>query len=507
MSLQPVLVVGGGIAGLVAALTLKKKNPQLPVVIVERADAPGGLLQSKDYGEYGRFDMGAHMWHETGLAELDEWLLGLLPRQDWTTPDGFVRERPGMYANGTLQTNAAFIDLRNLPHDHYKACMGDLMAHLNTAYAQSEPEVEDSAYEYLLRRFGATITRTVMAPAIEKVFDRPLIQLHPMALSFFNLGKVLAFDASIVHDLLQSDVLRQRFGYSDQTQLPKTLVEGRRLFYPKHGGMQRLIDALVDQLKQLGVEIWTDAAVSAVTYAHGRIAQVTIDRQSLNGHNRHHREMLAPAHVVWSAGVHPLCSLLGLNLEVDYFDRAPKTVLVNLLLEKPVAAGQQLFYVYCTEPGFATYRVVNYPAFCPDAIRDAGYPMTVELFLPELQTHDHQAVAAQAIDELRRMGMVGADTSVRFSAVEVLKQGFPLPSMTNINLTECRRQRINSLGLANLTMIGILAEPQLFFQPDVIRDTYRKLVDFVDPAPHAFSAGMHDAEPTQTDSGYAPSWA
>jgi hypothetical protein len=196
---------------------------------------------------------------------------------------------------------------------------------------------------------------------------------------------------------------------------------------------------------------------------------------------------------------------LGLNREVDYFDRAQKTVLVNLLLDKPIVKGQPLFYVYNTEPGFATYRVVNYPAFCPDAIGNNGYPLTVELFLPEDQTHHLDAVSNRAVDELKKMGLVAEQTETNFSAVEVLPSGFPLPSMTNIGLTTCRRDRVNAQGLKNLSTIGILSEDNLFFQSDVIKDTYKKICALNVSSAQSIQPVTASAEPT--DSGYTPSWA
>lgn len=477
-SKPPWVVVGGGIAGIVAALTLKEERPMDRVILIECLPHIGGLLRSFDYGQHGWFDYGAHVWHETRHPRLDNWVIDILPPHRWSKPDGFTRERPGMFVNGTLQTNGAFIDLRNLPEAQFRACMGDLVVHMNHCKTTtlSDP-APDNAYEFALERFGPTITQTVMAPAIEKVFGRPLSEMHRLALIFFQLIKVTAFDPAIVHDVLHSQAWLSRIGYTDQRDLPAALTVGRRLFYPKHGGMQTIMDALTRKLEAFGVEIWTQAAVTDIQTDGDRV--VTLSVKDLD---QEMSETVACQQLIWSAGVHPLAGLLGQTRPEDRFDPGPKTVLVNLLVDTPPPAQlNQLFYFYCMEPGFKTYRVVNYPAFCPDAIRPGGYPLTVECFIAPDQVHDKAAIEALAVDELRRMGVMSPQAQVTFAAVEVLAQGFPLPTMQNMDLTETRRQRIVDLGLTNLTQIGILSESDLFFQTPVMIDTVEKMLSLTQP--------------------------
>ena len=102
-------IVGGGIAGLLSALILaevKKYN----VVIVERESQIGGHLRCTNYGKYGIFDCGMHNMYETGIDDLDDLLLGLLPKNQWQYLDGVGRDLAGTVFNGgTPQFSAVYL--------------------------------------------------------------------------------------------------------------------------------------------------------------------------------------------------------------------------------------------------------------------------------------------------------------------------------------------------------------------------------------------------------------
>ena len=69
---------------LVSVLTfyIKKNNPNLNVVLIEKSDSVGGLLRSFQYPEHGVFDMGIHTLYETGNREIDDIILSALPKEE-----------------------------------------------------------------------------------------------------------------------------------------------------------------------------------------------------------------------------------------------------------------------------------------------------------------------------------------------------------------------------------------------------------------------------------------
>ena len=64
---------------------------------------------------------------------------------------------------------------------------------------------------------------------------------------------------------------------------------------------------------------------------------------------------------------------------------------------------------------------------------------------------------------------------VVFAKTELLESGFPMPTSKNIQAIRAIRDRIAKLEIANLDLIGILAQDNLFFQTDVMRYVHQKV--------------------------------
>ncbi len=134
-----------------------------------------------------------------------------------------------------------------------------------------------------------------------------------------------------------------------------------------------------------------------------------------------------------------------------------------------------LYYLYCYDPGCHTFRITNFTGYCEDAPRAGGWPLSVELLmeapLPSLSDMKHLA-----IKELKQFKVIASNNDVIFSAVEPLASGFPMPSVVNFEALSDMRARINALELSNLTLLGILSDENIFFQRDVLVQTWNKLM-------------------------------
>src|SRR5262249_57809697 len=113
--------VGGGTSGLLAALLARRACPDAEIHLIEQSPELGGLLRKIDGGPFGSFDCGMHTMTETGIAELDGLLRGLLPDDYWHNFSGSRRDLSGMVFQGKLSHHAHHVDLRLLPPDHYRA--------------------------------------------------------------------------------------------------------------------------------------------------------------------------------------------------------------------------------------------------------------------------------------------------------------------------------------------------------------------------------------------------
>lgn len=449
------VVVGGGISGLVAALVLAEQHGRR-VALIEREPEVGGLLRSFDYGEHGRFDYGMHTMFDTGVADLDQLLFGLLPEDEWQVGEGIHRDLAGVYFGGKLQTNSPYIDLRSLPSDQYERCVGGFFANL----PRNGSIDESNARAYAESRFGRAIA-DVITPVIEKFYGKDASLMDLMATKITPFDRVVMFDEPLMSDLMQSDLLRSRLAYPEQRNLPAARGSGRRTYYPRRYGIDRVVAALRERLERAGVDIRTGAEVRRIDIENGCVTAV--DTGS---------ETIPVDRLYWSSGLPPLARALGTAMP-GRPDPPRRTAIVSILLDAPLPID--LHYFYCYEAGFRTFRLTNFTAYSSGAPRGGKYPITMELLVDDAEAKDVAGLERRAGDELRAFGVLSSGTEVTFMRAEVLAAGFPMPSCNAVRVMNQLRTAIAERDLRNLTTMGVLSEPGLFFQRDVLADTYRKV--------------------------------
>jgi phytoene dehydrogenase-like protein len=460
------VIVGGGIAGLVAALLLSERIPGRDIYVVEQGDEPGGLLRAFDYGQFGRFDYGMHTITGTHVPELDERLYRLLPEDEWEVLAGVRRDISGAFFRGRLQTNGPAPDLRDLPPDEYRAALGDFFAAL-----QSPPGAPGDGFRgHAAARFGELISTRYLAPIVEKVYGHSADQVHQAAGLLLPLDRVALFDERVFAEMLPSPLLRARIAYPEQRHLPLEYASGRGSYYPKRYGVYRVVEALARRLAAAGVTLLTATDLTRVCRRGGEIVAVTLrDRRG-----QRDVELDDLARLYWTVGPLALPRLLGLDVSDVRLDRPKRTVVCNLVIDRPLAVDD-LYYFYCLDPPHQTYRVTNYRAYCSGAERAGGYPVSVELLVDPAGSPDERAWEAQAISELREFGALAAGTEILFKRAQALQTGFPMLTRRNVEGLEEIRSRLRATGVENLTLTGIMSEPGLFFQSDVLADTFRKV--------------------------------
>jgi len=465
---ENIVIGGSGISGLLCALLLCRKGLGENVIIVEKNNELGGLLRCFNYGKWGYFDYGPHNLLETGIEELDQLLFNLLPEEEWQVLEGGKRDLAGAYFNGILQKHTPYIDLRNLSRKDYCECLADFLAHLDKQKVGAVSETHLTAYDYAIQRFGELTATKAILPSIEKVHKKNAADLDFMATIFTPMTRIAFCNEDLASELTLSPLLRNHVAWPNQRTLPSDRSSGRRAIYPIRYGMYRIIEAIIHKITQAGVQIFTSSEIIALKKSNGKIQEVTVN---CNGHKRNIEDV---KHLIWTGNIPLLGRYLGVDFSDFKNDKPLKTIVVNMVVDQPPEAMGDLYYFFCYDKSFHTYRLTNFANYCQGAGRNGGYPISLELLVEE-ETMKKSDPIKIATEEYARFGFL-QNSRILFSNAEYLDTGFPMPTVNNIKNIRTIRGCIRDMCLTNIQILGILAEDNLFFQTDVLSDTYYKTI-------------------------------
>jgi protoporphyrinogen oxidase len=464
MSDHPIVIVGGGIGALFCGLLLRHRGVRAPIVILEQQEAPGGLLRALEDPVYGPFDQGMHTFTSTGVPELDGLFASILPEEEWIRLQDGPRDISGLFFEGKLQHGCHYPDLRSLPRQDFLECAADFFLNLKPSASGPAPS---NMRDYGGQRFGRLVTEKVISPILERLYGRPAELIDPVVAKLLPLDRIGLYDEAVFRDLLPVELFRQRIAYPEQRNLPLQHASGHFSLYPKKFGAFRLVEALCRRLERENVSILTRAKIRTMECRGGKVVRLVLDR---NGEET----ALEPVRVIWTAGVLPLAHQLGLPSGGSRFETPRRFTVLNLLLDRRPDVGD-LYYFWSFDRNSSAFRVTNFFNYCPAAVRQGGWPVSLEFFLDEDQPGDRAALTERAVAELKKFGIWGKGTRILCTAGHDLPVGFPILSLHNRAVLEAAREEIAGAGLENLAMTGIQSEWGVVFQPDVMKHCWKTI--------------------------------
>jgi hypothetical protein len=225
----------------------------------------------------------------------------------------------------------------------------------------------------------------------------------------------------------------------------------------------------------MGVQILTETSISKVIQDEGLIDSVSLTNKEWG------ERIVYVDRMLWTAGWPSLALQLGLNISDLTFHKGLEIVFVNLIFNRPLLM-ERLYYFYCYDEEFASFRVTNYANYCPDAAKKDWFPIGIELWPSKIGRKaagiDEDECIRLAVDELKRFGIIGSDHKLMFAKTERNVGEFPMPSIENTKSLRTIRTRVENQKIANLTVAGVMANEGLFFIPDILNDVFPKLHDF-----------------------------
>jgi phytoene dehydrogenase-like protein len=450
---KEVLIVGGGIAGLTAALVLAGQGHS--VKLLESALELGGLLRSHARGKWGDFDHGTHVFSETGVAGLDAILFsGLRGSPDWIGHEHCTQD---IFFSGHRR-RSSFLDVRFLGHAVHERAWREVQA--------LPPPNRESANlsESVAAAYGPTLEQHVFGPLMHKMFGARLEELSADAAQLFGLRRLILGTAEITREL------KAAHPWNDARLAFHQLAEGAsstRHFYPTDRGIGLWVEQATARLLSLGVEIMTGIqAFKLELDANGRQVTAIV----LSDERRLPCDLL-----IWSAPAFHLLKLAGLPMPAGVSPpRHRRAMIVDLVLDRPLNSHSH--YLTCYEPALRTFRVTNYGAL-QNAFDRAPAKVTMEVLTDA--DGGGNITPDDLLSELVAMDLVPADSKILDAWLDGVNHGFPV-------LTPGFKRDAIAVGdvitsqLENV-LLGGRAGGRVFFMKDVLVDMHEQLRKRLNP--------------------------
>jgi protoporphyrinogen oxidase len=209
-----VAVLGGGVSGLTCLSQLRSR--EIDSFVLEGDSRVGGLAKTVMVDGYVYDSHGGHVFNSKDQA-IRDWVFGLLPEDQWQVSQRIAK----ILHEGGLVSYPFELALWQLPVDVAVDCIADLAE----SRRGPEPDIFDG---WVVWAFGRSIAENYLLPYNRKIWRRPLNEIS----SHWVQGKMpIPTLREVLYASLQRDAVENKMPHSSY-------------YYPKQGGIQRLVDAI-----------------------------------------------------------------------------------------------------------------------------------------------------------------------------------------------------------------------------------------------------------------------
>ncbi|MCC6191956.1 MAG: NAD(P)/FAD-dependent oxidoreductase [Anaerolineales bacterium] len=429
------VVIGGGPAGLTAAVELCRRN--VPVTLLEKDRLVGGIARTESYQGY-RFDIGGHRFF-TKIGEVERFWRDLLGSEFITRPRISRIFYDGKFFDYPLKAMNA---LRNL----------GLLTSIQVVFSYLQSQVfpyprEDTFEEWVSNRFGKRLYRIFFKTYTEKVWGIPCSEIRA------------EFAAQRIQGLsLPVAVRNALFGPRQGKEVVKTLIE--QFQYPRLGPGQ-MWEQAAEFVNQHGGQVCLEAEVVQVRHAGGRVTEVVTRTPRSPGENG-----AAPAHTATVPGAAFVSTMPISELICKLTPPAPAEVLaaaqgltyrdfisVILIVNQPTLFPDNWIYVH--SPKVKVGRIQNFKNWSPDMVPDPQRSaLGLEYFCTEgdpLWQMSEAALIELGRREMAAIGLVKAEDVMDGTVVRQPK-AYPVYNGTYAGYLETIKSYL--AGFSNLQTVG-----------------------------------------------------
>jgi protoporphyrinogen oxidase len=416
---HPVVVLGGGPAGLTAGYLLSKQGK--PVIVLESTDMVGGIARTEVRDGY-RFDLGGHRFF-TKVQEVDDLWHEIMKEE--------FLERP---RQSRIYWNDKFLEypLEGMDVIRKLGPIELIRCGLSYLWAAIKPKGREESFEqWVSNRFGKRLYNHFFKTYTEKLWGVSATEIRAewaaqriKGLSFFSAAKAAFF--------------------GNKGNKIKSLID--KFNYPRYGPGQ-MWQQMTDDILALGGEVRLNAPVTKLTIKDGKVTEVIAGG-----------ETYTPSHVISSLPLRTTVGISDPEAPVDVRDAARGLRYREFLTVLLVIKGQDLFpdnWIYIHQPGVRVLRIQNFKSWSPWMVpneTDASIGMEYFCFegddLWNMKDDDLVAMASQEIEKLH----LAKAKDVKFGFVARVHKAYPIYDELYAERVATIRRWLETIG--NLTQVG-----------------------------------------------------